>query len=133
MNLFKDWAFYRVFDEQTSLGVAIFLRRQFEYDFYFVVTIWKLFVACYATPPRYISLSVCSSVLPSIRPHFIYVFGLTALPQPKCSSNSNIAPAHPYVTGVAVYTALFGSMSVDGVHAAMELEAALAKFQSKKD
>ena len=92
MNLFKDWAFYRVFDEQTTLGVVISLRRQFEYDIYFVVTIWKLFVACYATPPRYISLSVCSSVLPSIRPHFFYVFGLTALPQPKCSSNCPCPP-----------------------------------------
>jgi len=39
MNLFNDFAFYRVFDEPTTLGVRTILSRHFEYDIYFIVTI----------------------------------------------------------------------------------------------
>ena len=34
-----------------------------------------------------------------------------SLLRPKCSSYSNIAPAHPHATGIAVYPALFSFFS----------------------
>merc|ERR1719309_818912 len=37
----------------------------------------------------------------------MFLRSLASLLLPKCSSNSNTAPAHPHATGVAVYPALF--------------------------
>ena len=69
-----------------------------------------LLVACYATihPALSVRPSVRRSVRPSVRPsvgpsHFdflAFMFFLAIL-------TSNIAPAHPHATGVAVYPALF--------------------------
>ena len=45
-----------------------------------------------------------------VGPHFtffIFLWSLASLHLPKCSRNSNTAPAHPHAPRVAVYPALF--------------------------
>ena len=69
--------------------------------------------ACYTT--LHPALSVRPSAGPSVRPsvrlsHFTsvsFLRSLASLLLPKCSGNSNTAPAHSHATGVAVYSALF--------------------------
>ena len=43
---------------------------------------------------------------------FCGVFAVASLHLPKCSSNSNTAPAHPHAARVAMYPALFSSVLV---------------------
>ena len=61
-------------------------------------------------------IPLCRSVRASVRPsHFTFFCGLW----PHCSCpndqvTSNMSPAHPHATGVAVYPALFQSLTVSG-------------------
>ena len=68
----------------------------------------RFLVACYATLRP--ALSVRWSVGPLVR-HTLLFFGFCGLwPHCSCPSDqvtSNMAPAHPHATGVAVYPALF--------------------------
>ena len=78
----------------------------------FFLCLNSFLVACYATlhPALSVGRLVGRLVGWLVGPHFtffMFLRSLASLLLAKCFSNSNTAPAHPHVTEVAVYPALF--------------------------